>query len=228
MPERQKITKIILACLWVSLVIAAGLTWRHSGLTLAELPERIEIWLRSFGMVKASVIYVFIFILRPLILFPASILVLVSGAVFGPWLGILFTAIGENASAGVAFFVARYFGGTWEKDQDTHSLKKWQKKLRDNGLITVMTLRFLFVHFDLVNYACGASAIRYRDFFVGTFIGIIPGMVSFVLFGSLLTSNPGVERGVIILLSLFFFVIGLLVAGWIKQREIRAARQAEP
>jgi uncharacterized membrane protein YdjX (TVP38/TMEM64 family) len=212
---------MILGSLWLLLAGLACYYWFNSGLSLQELPEKLEHWLVSLGLVNAALIYIFLFMIRPLILFPASILTLVAGAVFGPWLGILFTVIGENLSAAIAFFVARYFGGTWEKNRDIGTLNRWQQSLRDNALVTVMTLRLMFLHFDLVNYAAGMTAMRYRDFFIGTFIGVVPGMVSFVLFGSILTANHGKERGLVIGLSIFFFLAGLLIAVLMKRRERR-------
>ena len=72
-------------------------------------------------------------------------------------------------------------------------------------------MRLIYLPFDAVNYGCGLTSVRHIDFFIGTFLGIIPGLVSFVLLGG--TAASGVESRLLIFGSaLFFFFLGLVVA----------------
>ena len=169
-------------------------------------------------MFNAALFYIVFYTIRPLILFPASILTIASGLIFGPWLGILFTIIGENMSANFAFLLARWFGRSVVVNHETDKLKRWDKKLEENGVITVMTLRLIMLPFDMVNFACGLTAIRQCDYAIGTFIGIMPALIGFVLIGGVASSGTE-NRLLVLFLSIFFVVTGIALATWIKKRE---------
>ncbi len=77
-------------------------------------------------------------------------------------------------------------------------------------------MRLIYLPFDAVNYGCGLSAIRQRDYALGTFIGIIPGLVAFVLLGGV--GAAGVEHRLLILTaSAAFFLLGLAIARYLHR-----------
>jgi uncharacterized membrane protein YdjX (TVP38/TMEM64 family) len=206
----QKI-KPVLLLLWLAGLVLLIAGWWQSGLALGDVPALLEGWLRQFGLVNAALCYILLYTIRPLVLFPASLLTIASGLLFGPWLGVLFTILGENASANVAFVVARWFGRDWVGRHESGLLRRWDERLMENGLASVLVMRLIFLPFDMVNYACGLTAMRQRDYAIGTFIGILPGLVAFVLLGG--AAAAGVEhRLAIIGLSLACLVFGLLLA----------------
>jgi uncharacterized membrane protein YdjX (TVP38/TMEM64 family) len=218
--------KQILATAWILALAAAGYSWWRSGIALEAMPEALRDWLLEFGVGKAALLYVFIYAIRPLTFFPATLLTMASGLVFGPGLGIAFTVVGENLSANVAFLVARYFARDWVAAHEAAPILKWEQRLRENGLVTVLILRLIYLPFDGVNYACGLTSMRQRDFAIGTFFGILPGLVAFVLLGS--SAGAGAQtRSTIFLLSLFFFVLGIVVANTIKRKRPPPKEAAE-
>ncbi len=91
--------KLILALLWLILFLFSLFSWFQSDINLTEIPDVLHRWMSDFGLFKSAAIYITLYTIRPLILFPATLLTIASGLIFGPWLGILFTIIGENASA---------------------------------------------------------------------------------------------------------------------------------
>ena len=203
--------KLILALLWLTLLLFSLFSWFQSDINLTEIPDALHKWMSDFGLFKSAAIYITLYTIRPLILFPATLLTIASGLIFGPWLGILFTIIGENASANLAFSVSRWFGKDWVSKHEHGSIIKWEEKLKENGLITVLIMRLIYLPFDAVNYGCGLTSVRHIDFFIGTFLGIIPGLVTFVLLGG--TAASGVESRLFIFGSaIFFFFLGLIIA----------------
>lgn len=203
--------KLILALLWLILFLFSLFSWFQSDINLTEIPDALHKWMSDFGLFKSAAIYITLYTIRPLILFPATLLTIASGLIFGPWLGILFTIIGENASANLAFSLSRWFGKDWVNKHEHGTILKWEEKLKENGLITVLIMRLIYLPFDAVNYGCGLTSVRHIDFFIGTFLGIIPGLVTFVLLGG--TAASGVESRLFIFGSaLFFFFLGLVVA----------------
>ena len=213
MPKR--LVRASVASLWVVLAIGLSLVFLRSEIELQDIPEQLGQWLSQFGIARAAVIYIVLYSIRPIILFPATLLTVAAGLVFGPWLGILFTVIGENASANVAFRIARWLGGSWIKSREPGSMRRWDEKIRDNAITSVVIMRLLFLPFDAVNYGCGLTSMRQRDFFIGTALGIMPGLVSFVLLGG--AGASGVEHRMWIFGgAVFFFVVSLLIARMLR------------
>ncbi len=210
--------KILFGSLWLGLFIFTLILWWRSQIALIDIPQLLEQWLNQVGLFKAALIYIAIYAIRPLILFPATLLTVASGLIFGPWLGTLFTVVGENASANIGFSLVRWFGRKTVETYSTEGLNRWDKKLKQNGLIAVMTMRLLMLPFDAVNFGCGLTAIRHRDYAVGTFIGILPSLIGFVLLGGVAAS--GVQNRILVLgLSVFFMLLGFGIAHYLKRRE---------
>ena len=169
--------KLIFGGLWLSLFLFALFSWWQSGIALTTVPSLLQEWLNDVGLLKAALVYIVIYAVRPLILFPATLLTIASGLIFGPWLGTLFTVIGENASANFGFTLVRWFGRDAVASHSTALMSRWDEKLQQNGLVAVMTMRLIMLPFDAVNFSCGLTAIRHRDYAIGTFIGILPSLI---------------------------------------------------
>lgn len=211
--------KIAFGGLWLGLFLLALVLWWRSGIALTAIPALLERWLSEVGLFRAALIYVVIYAVRPLILFPATLLTVASGLIFGPWLGTLFTIIGENASANVGFALVRWFGRETVEAHSTEWLSRWDQKLKQNGIAAVMTMRLLMLPFDAVNFGCGLTAIRHRDYAIGTFIGILPSLIGFVLLGGVAAS--GVQNRTLVLsLSALFMLLGFGIAHYLKRREV--------
>ena len=191
--------------------------WWQSAIALTSVPSLLQEWLDNVGLLNAAFIYIVLYAIRPLILFPATLLTIASGLIFGPWLGTLFTIIGENASANFGFSLVRWFGRESVVSHSTPLISRWDEKLKQNGLVSVMTMRLIMLPFDAVNFSCGLTSIRHRDYAIGTFIGILPSLIGFVLLGGIVA--PGVHnRTLVIILSALFMLIGFSIAHYLKRR----------
>jgi uncharacterized membrane protein YdjX (TVP38/TMEM64 family) len=209
--------KLIFGSLWLGLFLFALALWWRSNVALTDIPKLLEQWLTNVGVIKAALLYIFIYTIRPLVLFPATILTIASGLIFGPWLGTLFTIVGENASANLGFALSRWFGRSAVKARSTAVINLWDERLKQNGIVAVMTMRLLMLPFDVINFGCGLTAIRHSDYAIGTFIGILPSLIGFVLLGGVAAS--GVENRILVLvLSLCFMLMGFGIARLLNQR----------
>jgi uncharacterized membrane protein YdjX (TVP38/TMEM64 family) len=227
MPSSKKYVKKFLIVLWAALFIGALTLWQKSGIQFTEVPELLQSTLQDFGLAKAAVVYIALYTFRPILFFPATLLTVASGLIFGPWLGILFTIIGENFSANLAFTIARRLGRGWVQSKETSFIQKWDKRLCNNGIVTVLIMRFIYLPFDGVNYGCGLTAMKHKDYAIGTFIGILPGLITFVLLGGTVSAHASgmvmifgldiSERLFVLLLSIFFFILGLAIAKMIRR-----------
>ncbi|WP_282033390.1 TVP38/TMEM64 family protein [Metabacillus indicus] len=171
---------------WKLLVIAAGagvLLWINSRYLNLQ-PKTIKDWMLSFGA-AAPLLYIVLYSVRPLILFPASVMSLAGGLAFGPYLGTLYTLAGATIGAVVAYLAAGTFKLDMFRKPENQRMKTLKKQLEQNGFIYVLILRLIpIVHFDAISYAAGISKVRLLPFAAATFIGVIPGTFAFTFLGS--------------------------------------------
>lgn len=215
--KRERAIKAGLLVVWITIIIFAVSKYFELDIPLDEYPQLIQDFIGQYG-IWGPILYIVIYILRPLIFFPATLLTAVSGAVFGPWLGILYTIIGENLSANFAFLIARYFGRNFVKKSEGSTGKKIDQFLNENGFITTLLMRLMYFPFDLTNYACGLSSMRQRDYAIATFIGILPGLITFVLLGSSFMDPQN------LILTAITFVGGLVISYFLQKRHKKLAK----
>ncbi len=220
--------KLLALTFWVLLIGAAIWYARAKSLTPLQAVQQLVAVLRApFG----GLIYILIYTLRPLIFFPATILTIAGGSIFGPVWGILLTIIGSNLSATVAYLLGRFLGqGIFETNgsgDSTGFVTRWADRMRNNSFDTVLIMRFLFLPYDLVNYLAGFLRIGYRGFILATIIGSLPGTISIVLFGASIqietldeSITPSLDP-ITLAISVALFVASLAFSRWLKQREAR-------
>ncbi|PCI37416.1 MAG: hypothetical protein COB53_06545 [Elusimicrobia bacterium] len=180
----SKAIKIAILLIWAILLGAALFWYNRSGIGLSEVPKTIRDWIATTGH-WGPILFIIAYALRPFTLLPASIPTAAAGLMWGPIWGMVFTLIGENLSAATGFYLARFLGQEWLIGVRDHPMiRRVDRRLLKDGFMTVLILRLVFVPFDLLNFACGLTKMRYTDFAIGTFFGIIPGAFIFVLFGS--------------------------------------------
>ena len=129
------------------------------------------------------ILYMSLYTLRPVLFFPASVMTILGGVLFGPLYGVLYTIVGSNASASLAYWIGRFFAHDIHLE-DNKLFGVWIQKARDNPLVSVVTMRFIYLPYDLVNYGSGVARINWLVFALGTMISILPGTLTFVLLGA--------------------------------------------
>ncbi len=103
-------------------------------------------------------------------------------------------------------------------------INRLSKKLSRRGLLTVITLRIVPVApFVVINLVAGASHIRFRDFWLGTLLGIAPGALALSFFadgivGALRAPTTGTIAWVGVLAAILAGG-GILSSRWISRRE---------
>jgi uncharacterized membrane protein YdjX (TVP38/TMEM64 family) len=212
------------AALWIS----ALLVWRDyqtsNDLSTTETGQRFIDAVDSAWWGVAA--YVGVYLIRPIVLFPASILTITGGVLFGP-VGIVVVVVAANSSALIAYGIGRLLGttpgsDTSERSHDESFVSRWSNRLRTNSFETVFVMRLLFLPYDLVNYVCGALRIRWTSFLLATALGSLPGTISFVLLGA---SLERIDRGldginpIAIVASVVIFVVSIATSRIIRKRQ---------
>ncbi len=220
--------KLVALLLWV--VIVGAFVWyiRSNGFSLAEGVFAILTLISTSAI--GPILYIVLYALRPLTFFSAALLTISGGFLFGPVWGVIYTTIGANASAMVAYAIGRYFGsGVLEGDDTSGIIQRYATRMRDNSFLTVLIMRFIFLPYDLVNYASGFLRIDWKAFLLATILGSIPGSIAFVLLGAAATPQeiealfltgeiPSLDWRVLAL-SAVMFVVSIGLSIYFKRRE---------
>ncbi len=168
--------------------IVAALLW-FDFRYLKVTPETLRGWVDDFGW-YAPVIYMGMYVVRPFILFPASVLAMAGGLAFGTWYGMLYTVIGEVIGAVLSFLLARKVGAGLFGGKENPRFLKLERAMEKRGFTMVLLLRIApFVPFDLVSYAAGVARVPLRAYFIGTLIGTLPGTFAYNFLGATLASG---------------------------------------
>jgi len=101
----------------------------------------------------------------------------------------------------------------------TGSTSIWKKR----GVLTMLILSiFPIAPFTMVNMAAGASDIHFRDYLIGSAIGLLPGTLIAVLLKyqvySTLKQPSGVNLGLMAAVIVIVMVVVLLLRGRIRER----------
>ncbi len=219
--------KLVAVVLWLAVIGTYVWYTTSSGIGIFNFLEvgRRLLEVMSGNLVIGALIYIGVYMLRPLIFFSAGILTLLGGAVFGPVWGIIFTIIGGNLSAMVAYVIGYFFGeGIINLDESEGILKRYADRMRNNTFETVLIMRVIYLPYDLVNYLGGLLRVDWKAFLLATILGNLPGTVSFVLVGA----SSGLSEG-----NLSFdwrvFAIGIVLgaAGFFLARFVRSRQDDE-
>lgn len=225
---RKNIIKIAASIFWL-IILSCFFSYKNIyGISSKDI--LVELYNFTTGTVWGPIIYMAAYAIRPIIFFPATLMTMLSGALFGLPLGILYTIIGENASANLAYWIGRFFG-KGSRVENISYIGRWVKKLRSEPFISVLIMRFIYLPFDLTNYACGILNVRWKAYFFATALGILPGLTTFVGFGATLrptfenaTSGDSLNTGALEinwtvgLFSLAIFISSLLLAKYFKKK----------
>ena len=136
-----------------------------------------------FGILIFALVYVF----WVSFLLPGSWLSMLSGFLYGTWLGSTVVFVGAFIGAHLTFYLGRTFLKEWaqKKVSNFPKVQIMEKAVKLEGLKVILLTRLspLFP-FGLLNFTYGLSEVKVRDFTLGM-IGILPGTILYCSLGSL-------------------------------------------
>jgi uncharacterized membrane protein YdjX (TVP38/TMEM64 family) len=152
-----------------------------------ELAARIRSWgaWAVAGSIGLMVIHSFV----P---FPAEILGMANGMVFGVFWGVAVTWSGAMLGAYLAFGLSRLLGlRVLKKALPERRWRGLERFSRAEGGVTLLIGRLIpVISFNLINYAAGLTAISWWTFTWATAIGILPLTVLMVVVGNRMAGLP--------------------------------------
>ena len=165
-------------------LVGLTLAWRFTPLgdvvnlaSLVALAERLE------AMPFTPVIAIAGFALAGSVLIPVTVLIAVTGIVFGPFYGSLYALAGSTLSAAITYGIGVWIGREAVRNLLGARINGLSRRIAKRGILAVMVVRVLPVApFAIVNVVAGASHIGLRDFLIGTVLGMAPGIILTVTF----------------------------------------------
>jgi uncharacterized membrane protein YdjX (TVP38/TMEM64 family) len=195
-------------------VIAAGI-----GVLIVGRIDRqqFQTWLETMGGL-APVVYIVVYTVGTLLILPSTPLNLTGGAIFGVYWGTLWTTIAALVAAIAAFAFTRTIGRELVSQKLAEHWRAVDAEIRQGGLFYLFAIRLLpLIPYGIVNFVAGLTSIKFKDYFIGTLLGTLPGVFPFVMMGAGITE---LSQGNILPLMLAFALTGILVAGatWYRRR----------
>ncbi|MBA2483056.1 MAG: TVP38/TMEM64 family protein [Nitrosomonas sp.] len=185
--------------------------WVYIDAILNNLTELRGNWLTP---ILVSIIY----ILGGLIAFPLTLMIVGTGLAFGAFYGFFYALLGAEISAIVTYFIGKALGHNTLKQLSHQWVSRIRHYFEQQGLLSVVILRVIPVApFTVINLVAGASHIRFRDFALGSLLGMTPGIFALTLFSDQAVSaieTPEMIRFIL----LFIMVIAIIVGTWALNR----------
>jgi uncharacterized membrane protein YdjX (TVP38/TMEM64 family) len=171
---------------WLGL---AGVVAALGLLVLARPMASLILWLEPYlpGWGAGGVVlYGLVYAAAPLFMLPTLPFGLGAGILFGFVPGLVAVSIGSVLTASAGFLLSRYF----LRHRIEHRIRQSRRfavldqKVARDGWKIVGLLRLTWLHCGFSNYACGLTAIPFRQYILASAAGQVPGNVIAVYLGT--------------------------------------------
>lgn len=218
-PSPSKRRYLVLV-LWAAAIV--GYIWysRDRGLSAIEAAEELRSLLADHWW--GIPLFIAVYVLRPVVLFPASVLTILAGLAFGLFWGVVLTIVASNLSTAASYAVGRYFASPALIDRLSGPLGSAIQRAIRRPFETTLIMRLLALPFDAVGYVAGFAKLRFLPFLGGSAIGTVVGTIAFVGFGASIESldegTPSINPWLIVL-SVVLTIGGVVVARVLRARQ---------
>lgn len=169
-------------------LIALALVWRYlaerglvSASRLVALIESSAGFRESPWMLPALV---GVYVVSLLLMFPLTILVVLTGLLFGPWWGLLYATLGTLSSSAVTFWVGHMLGRQVLERHGGQSIQALSRYMGDRGIRSMVVINLLpLAPFTMTNLIAGAFHLTFGRYMIGSALGIIPGLAVVTVLG---------------------------------------------
>jgi uncharacterized membrane protein YdjX (TVP38/TMEM64 family) len=188
------------------------------------------VWVRDLGWWGPALLAA-VYVPACLLFVPGSILTIGAGYAFGPVIGTVAASIGSVAGASAAFWAGRTVARGWVERKVSRSprFRALDQAVHAQGFTIVLLTRLSpLLPFNLLNYAFGLTCVRFRDYFLASWLGMLPGAVMYAYLGSAIKEVADVVAGRVDAGTpgKVFFVLGLAATMAVVIVVTRAANRA--
>jgi len=203
----QKYYKLLIVVAVIALVFLSPL---RTYLNFA----RISAWIEDIrDQPGAGFIYGLVYLAGVILVLPGSAMTALAGVMFGFVKGSLIVIIASNIGCQITFLIARYLGRDFIQRfiKEDSFVDRTSTKMEKNGFMVMMYLRLLPIFpFNVINYASGLTPIKYRDYAIASFLGMLPGTLVYVYLAASAADIRNNPIGLMISIAiLILFTIGV-------------------
>jgi phospholipase D1/2 len=167
------------------------------------------------------------YIIGGILVFPVTLLIVATVTVFGPWLGAFYALLGAELSALTTFGLGHLLSRDAVRRFAGSQVNSLSRALSRRGALTIITLRIVPVApFTVINVVAGVSAIRLRDFAIGSLVGMIPVVIAIAFLADRILASlrePTLPAIAVLVLSVAAVVLALVgLRHWIHKRRASA------
>jgi uncharacterized membrane protein YdjX (TVP38/TMEM64 family) len=175
---------MVLLAVLAGVAILATLLWRFTPVAELVDPERLARQLDDLqGTAWAPFAFAAAFPLLGLIVFPVTALSALVAFIFPPHIAIATSFSGIMMSAALLHWLGTRFEKAVRNTLGS-AITRVDEALSDHGIVTIAAIRMIpLAPFTFVNLIAGALGVPFRDYMLGTALGLTPGMIIVSLFG---------------------------------------------
>lgn len=182
----QPIRRNLLKLLSVAVAIAAVvLLWRYSPLVEYVDPERLGTLFETIGQSAwTGPLLTLAFVAGSFLFFPVTVMIASTSVALPPVPALIWAFAGTLLAASANFAVGRFVSRKTLEGRFGRWIDRVSRRLQRGGIVSVMLVRNLpIAPFTVVNLVAGAARIPFRDYLIGTALGMAPGLAALTLLG---------------------------------------------
>jgi phospholipase D1/2 len=218
-----------LLILTVLFAFAAALRWTSLGelLNLDKLAGSAA-WLRYDANAPLWVIGAYL--VGGISAFPVTLLIFATALTLNTGLAIACSLLGCILSAMLLYAGGRWLGRKNVMRLAGRRLNRINRLISKQGVTAVIAVRMLPVApYSLVNLTAGAARVPFRDFVIGTLLGMSPGVAGITFFAKQLEQmivSPSPFNFIVLMAILVLMLLGILgLRRWITSKQIPGKRR---
>jgi len=216
--------------LFMLALVVVGAAWRYGPLAGFLDPEVVAAWAEPFRESPlGALIILAAFLIGGLLVLPVTVLIAATAIAFGPWRGFFYALAGVLSSAALTFWIGRMLWGETIRKLAGPRLNLIERRLAERGFLATLVIRVVPVApFTVVNLVAGSSQVSFRDYLVGTIVGMTPGIFALTLFTDRVFAalrRPDLANLLILAVSAALLALG---AGWVQKKLSTAAAADRP
>ncbi len=177
--------------------------------------ERIQDFFQDSGAF-GPIIYILAFIAAQPLSLPGAALIIPATFVWTWWEVFIYSMLGGIIASSIGFVVARWFAQDWIRKRLPQRFIGWEKRFVDHALLSTIALRLVTGYAPAADWFLGILKIRWREFLIGTIIGLIPTAFLFSYYGD--DTVRWVQNAPLIALTVSIAFI-LLVSGFKRYKK---------
>lgn len=208
--------RLRLAMLGIGIASAFAILVLSGSLSVDSVRERMD----GFG-VLGPVVFIGTAALLTVALFPGPLLAGAAGLLFGTALGTPVAIVSATLGASLAFLVSRFVAGDVVEELGGPRLQSLEAWVSRRGFVSVLYARIApGMPYNVINYACGLTAIPLLEFAGATALGTAPRTFAYVALGGSFGNFGSPETIIAIAILAGMAVTGFLLA----RRDLRRER----